>query len=121
MNKKTVSAILATMSSKIRKEKKMEIFYQDLNYSVEPDGFALSLLNDTMPDWLYKGLRIDMVNSLKGFSEEVALEIADNLIDCWSGVGLHLTDIKHIDTMLWDFYGRILDCAHTKGITIERK
>ena len=109
------------MSSKIRKDQKMKIIYHDLKHSVESDGFSLSYLNGAMPDWLYKELRTDMVNSLKGFTDEVALEIVDNLIDCWTGLGLYLTGIDHIDTMLWDLYWRILDCAHTKGIKIEYK
>ena len=120
--KKTVEpAFLTAMSSRTRKNQKMQIFYHDLKHSVESDDFSLGLLNDAMPDWLYKGLRKDMVYSLKGFTEDVALEIVDNLIDCWTGLGLHLTGIRHVDAMLWDFYWRILDCAHTKGIKIEYK
>lgn len=119
MKKNVFLEILATQGGKIRKDQKMKIFYHDLKHSVESDRFALGLLNDTMPDWLYKGLRKDMVYSLKGFTEDVALEIVDNLIDCWTGLGLHLTGIRHVDAMLWDFYWRILDCAHTKGIKIE--
>ena len=120
--KKTVEpANLTAISSKTRKDQKMKIFYHDLKHSVESDRFALGLLNDSMPDWLYKGLRKDMVYSLKGFTEDVALEIVDNMIDCWTGLGLHLTGIRHVDTMLWDFYWRILDCAHTKGVKIEYK
>jgi hypothetical protein len=119
MKKNVFLEILATQGGKTRKDQKMKIFYHDLKHSVESDRFALSLLNDTMPDWLYKGLRKDMVYSLKGFTEDVALEIVDNLIDCWTGLGLHLTGIGHVDAMLWDFYWRILDCAHTKGIKIE--
>jgi len=121
MKKRDFQAFPSTKSSKTRKDQKMKIFYHDLKHSVESDGFSLGLLNDAMPDWLYKGLRKDMVNSLKGFTDEVALEIVDNLIDCWTGLGLHLTGIGHVDTMLWDFYWRILDCAHTKGIKIEYK
>ena len=121
MKKRDFPAFLAAMSSKTRKDQKMKIFYSELNHSVEPDGFALGLLNDTMPDWLYKGLRKDMVNSLKGFTGEVALGIVDNLIDVWTGLGFHLTGIGHVDAMLWDFYWRILDCAHSKGIKIEYK
>ena len=121
MKTKVNPAFQAAMSSKTRKVQKVKIFYHDLKLSVGSDGFALGLLNDTMPDWLYKGLRRDMVNSLKGFTDEVALEIVDNLIDCWTGLGLYLTGIDHIDTMLWDLYWRILDCAHTKGIKIEYK
>lgn len=121
MKKQTFPAFLTAISSKTRKDLKMQIFYHDLKHSVESDRFSLRYLNDAMPDWLYKGLRKDMVNSLKGFTDEVALEIADDLLDCWTGNGLHLTGIGHIDAMLWDFYRRILDCAHAKGIKIEYK
>ena len=121
MKKRDFQAFPATKSSKTRKDQKMQIFYHDLKHSVESDGFSLGLLNDAMPDWLYKGLRKDMVNSLKGFTDDVALEIVDDLIDVWTGLGFHLTGIGHVDTMLWDFYWRILDCAHAKGIKIEYK
>lgn len=102
-----------------KNERKITIFYSNLNKSVKPDGFALSLLNDTMPDWLYKGLRIDMVNSLRGFNEDVALEIADDLISCWSGSGLYVTGLKHVDELLGKFYMQILNCANRKGIKLE--
>ena len=82
MKKIVAPAFQAAMSSKTRKDQKMRIFYHDLKHSVESDGFSLGLLNNAMPDWLYKGLRKDMVNSLKGFTDEVALEIVDNLIEC---------------------------------------
>lgn len=112
-------AFLAAMGGKTRKDQKMRIFHSELNHRVESDGFALGLLNESMPDWLNKGLRKDMVNSLKGFTDDVALEIVDDLIDVWTGLGLHLTGIGHVDAMLWDFYWRILNCAHSKGIKIE--
>ena len=110
------------ISSKTRKDQKMKIFYSELNNrGYEPDGFCLSLWNMTMPDWIPENLRADMVDALRGYDEDMALEIADNLIDCWTGLGLHVTGIRHVDAMLWDFYWRILDCAHTKGIKIEYK
>lgn len=121
MKTRDFNAFQTAMGSKTRKDQKMTIFYSELNRCVKPDGFALSLLNDTMPDWLYKGLRKDMENSLKGFTEDVALEIVDDLIDCWSGLGLNLTGLRHVDSMLWDFYWRILDCAKTKRIMLEYK
>lgn len=121
--KKTVAPANQTaISSKTRKDQKMKIFYSELNNrGYEPDGFCLSLWNMTMPDWIPENLRADMVDALRGYDEDMALEIADNLIDCWTGLGLHVTGIRHVDAMLWDFYWRILDCAHTKGIKIEYK
>ena len=100
---------------------KMQIFHSDLNQSVEPDGFALALLNDTIPDWINPTLRFDMVDSLAGYNEDVALEIVDDLIDCLSGLGLHMTGLKYVDELLGRLYMRILTCAHNKGIVLEYK
>ena len=109
------------MCGKTRKNKKMRIFYSELNKSVEPDGFALSLLNDTMPEWIKPSLRIDMVEALRGYNEEMALEIVDDLIDCWTGLGLHVTGLKFVDELLGRFYTRIIRCAEKKGIKLEYK
>lgn len=121
MKKRDFPAFLAAMSSKTRKNQKMRIFYSELNQSVEPDGFALGLLNDTMPEWIKPSLRIDMVEALRGYNEEMALEIVDDLIDCWTGLGLHVTGLKFVDEMLGRFYTRIIRCAEKKGIKLEYK
>ena len=118
MKKRDFCKFRAAKGSENSNNQKMKVFYSDIHRGLKPDPFCLSLLNATMPDWLFKGLRNDMVNSLRGFNEELALEIADNLIDCWSGLGLHLTGIGHVDAMLWNFYWRILHCAQRKGVTL---
>ena len=107
------------MSSKTRKNKKMKIFYSELNHSVEPDGFALGLLNDTMPDWIKPSLKLDMVDALRGYDENIALEIVDDLIDCWTGLGLHVTGLKYVDELLGRFYTRIIRNAEKEGIKLE--
>ena len=121
MKKNEFPAFLAAMSSKTRKNQKMRIFYSELNQSVKPDGFALGLLNDTMPDWIKPSLKLDMVEALKGYNEEVALEIVDDLIDCWTGLGLHVTGLKYVDELLGRFYTRIIRCAEKEGIKLEYK
>ena len=122
MKKRDFKAFHAAMSSKTRKDQKMKIFYSELNNrGYEPDKFCLSLWNMTMPDWIPENLRADMVDALRGFDEDMALEIADNLIDCWSGLGLHVTGIGHVDELLGRLYMRILTCAHNQGIVLEYK
>lgn len=116
--KKITPEFRAAKGSPSSNTKKMKVFYSEIHRGLKPNPFCLSLLNASMPDWLFKGLRIDMVNSLRGFNEDLALEIADDLIDCWSGLGLHLTGIGHVDAMLWNFYFRIIYCAHRKGVTL---
>ena len=119
MKKRDFPAFRATKSSKNRKDRKMTIFYSELNNrGYKPDGFCLSLWNMTMPDWIPKNLRADMVDALRGYDEDMALEIADNLIDCWSGLGLHVTGIGHIDELLGRLYIRILSCANRSGIKL---
>lgn len=121
MKKSVFPAFRAAKGGKTRKDPKMQIFHSELNQSVEPDGFALALLNYTMPDWIDPTLRFDMVDSLAGYNEDVALEIVDNLIDCWSGLGLHTTGLKYVDEILGRLYMRILTCAHNQGMVLEYK
>ena len=119
VKKRDFKAFRAATGSKTRKDRKMTIFYSELNNrGYEPDSFCLSLWNMTMPDWIPENLRADMVDALRGYDEDMALEIADNLIDCWSGLGLHVTGIGHVDELLGRLYMRILDCAHSKGIKL---
>ncbi len=105
-----------SLGVKNQDDAKMKIFYSELNHRVETDKFALGLLKNSMPKWIFRRLRKDMEESLKGFTNDVALDIVDILFDCWSGLGLHLTGIRHVDAMLWNFYWRILDCARKKHI-----
>lgn len=118
MKKREFKAFQAAMGSKTRKDQKMKIFYCDLNRGYEPDGFCLSLWDMTMPDWIPENLRADMVDALRGYDEDMALEIADNLIDCWTGLGLHVTGIDHVDELLGRLYMRILSYAHRNGIKL---
>ena len=118
MKKKINKAFRAAKGGKIRKDRKMTIFYRELNQGYEPDDFCLYLFDMTMPDWIPENLRADMVDALRGDDEDMALEIADNLIDCWSGLGLHVTGIGHIDDLLGRLYMRILSCAHRSGIKL---
>ena len=82
------------------------------------DPFALSLLEDTFPSWMPKGLQRELKESLRGYSEGAALWIAESLMDCYSGQALATTGIEHIDYMLWTLYSKILRVAREKGVRI---
>ena len=118
MKKRNIEAFQAAKGSKTRNDQKMKIFYRDLNRGYEPDGFCLNLWDVTMPDWIPENLRADMVDALRGFDEDMALEVADNLIDCWTGLGLRVTGIDHVDELLGRLYMRILSYAHRNGIKL---
>jgi len=118
MKKIDNKAFRAAKGGKTRRDRKMKIFYSELNRGYEPDGFCLSLFDMTMPDWIPENLRADMVDALRGYDEDMALEIADNLVDCWSGLGLRVTGIGHVDELLGRLYMRILSCAHRCGVKL---
>ena len=90
----------------------------ELKGQIETDGFALSLLEDTMPNWIPVWLQRKLKNSLRGYNEEAALWIAESLMDCYHGYALTTTGIKHIDDLLWSLYHEILFTARTEGIDI---
>ena len=101
-------------------ELKMTIFDQRGEMSkFAPDSFATSLLTMCVPDWIPSNLYFEITDSLRGFDSEMALVIADDIIDCWSGLGLHVTGIQHIDDLLGRLYARILMCAFKQGIHLK--
>jgi hypothetical protein len=93
-------------------ELKMKIFDQGKEMSkFAPDSFATSMLTMGTPDWIPSTLYFEMTDSLRGFDSEMALIIVDNLIDCMSGLGLHVTGFAHVDDLLGHLYAKILTCA----------
>ena len=106
------------MGSKTLKDRKMNIIFQELNRGYEPDDFCLFLWKTAMPEWIPENLREDMVDALRGYDKDMALEIADNLVDCWSGTSLHVTGIDHVDELLGRLYMRILSYAYRNNIKL---
>ena len=99
---------------------KMKIFDQRREMSkFAPDSFATSILTMGTPDWIPSTLYFEMTDSLRGFDSEMALIIVDNLIDCMSGLGLHVTGFAHVDDLLGRLYAKILTCAFKQGIHLK--
>lgn len=117
-NRKTLKNSHAAKSRNSR-EPKMKIFNQSREMNFVPDQFATAILTDCKPDWIPLDLFFDMTDSLRGFTEDMALIIVDDLVDCWSGLGMHVTGFRHIDDLLGHFYARILMCAFKKGINLK--
>ena len=82
------------------------------------DGFALDILEMTMPEWVPSQLQEEMKESLRGYSEWAALWIAESLTDACRGDALATTGILHIDNMLWTLYAKILNTARKLGVNI---
>lgn len=85
---------------------------------IDIDGFALDVLEMTMPTWVPAKLQEEMKESLRGYSEWAALWIAESLTDACRGEALATIGIPHIDNMLWTLYAKILNCAREKGVKI---
>ena len=85
---------------------------------IDIDGFALKVLEMTMPTWVPKKLQEEMKESLRGFSEWAALWIAESLTDACRGDALATIGIPHIDSMLWTLYAKILNEARYRGVKI---
>ena len=120
MKKRDFKAFQADMGGKTRKDRKMTIFDQRREMSkFVPDSFATSILTMGTPDWIPSTLYFEMTDSLRGFDSEMALIIVDNLIDCMSGLGLHVTGFNHVDDLLGHLYAKILMCAIKQGVHLE--
>ena len=120
MKKRDLTKHCKTANRSKNSDQKMQIFDQRGEMSkFAPDQFATSLLTMCAPDWISTNLFFEITDSLRGFDSEMALVIADDIIDCWSGLGLHVTGIQHIDDLLGRLYARILMCAFKQGIHLK--
>ena len=100
-------------------EYEMRILDQSPEMNFETDSFSAALLAMTIPEWVPAEIYFEVTDSLRGFTPEMALIIADDVIDCWCGLGLHYTGCEHIDDLLGHLYSKILACAFRKGIKLE--
>ena len=120
MKKRDLTKHSKTANRSKNSDQKMQIFDQRGEMSkFAPDQFATSLLTMCAPDWISTNLFFEITDSLRGFDSEMALVIADDIIDCWSGLGLHVTGIQHIDDLLGRLYARLLTCAFEQGVHLE--
>ena len=81
-------------------------FYNDLRDQNPIDSVARTVLEcveTRITDDLYN----DIVESLRGFTEEIQLEIADNVLDYVCNKWVHKTNLKSVDTLLFGMYARI--------------
>ena len=120
MKKRDLLMHCKTVKRSKSSELKMTIFDQRGEMSkFAPDSFATSVLTMCTPDWIPSTLYFEMTDSLRGFDSEMALIIVDDLIDCMSGLGLHVTGFSHVDDLLGHLYAKILMCAIKQGVHLE--
>ena len=81
-------------------------FYHDLKDQNPIDSVALTVLENVktrITDDLYN----DIVESLRGFTEEIQLEIADDILDYVCNKWVHKTNLKIVDNILLGIDARI--------------
>ncbi len=100
-------------------EYEMRVLDGSWEMNFKPDSLSTSLLAMTKPEWVSPELYFEVTDSLRGFTEDMALIIADDIVDCWCGLGLHFTGYQHIDDLLGHLYSKILSCAFRKGIVLK--
>lgn len=81
-------------------------FYNDLRDQNPIDSVALTILANVETQ-ITDDLFNDIVESLRGFSEEIQLEIADDVLDYVCNKWVHKTNLKSVDTLLFGMYARI--------------
>ena len=89
------------MKAEPKREKK--IITRDMRVQYPIDGVAKSVLENIegrVSDKLYQ----DMMDYLPGFTDDMQLEIADNLLDAVCYGWQHYIGIPHIDTKMKSFY-----------------
>ena len=81
-------------------------FYHDLKDQNPIDSVARTVLENVetrITDDLYK----DILESLRGFTDDIQLEIADDVLDYVCHKWVHKTNLKSVDTLLFGMYARI--------------
>ena len=81
-------------------------FDNDLRYQNPIDSVAQTVL-ENVKTRITNDLFNDIVESLRGFTEEVQLEIADDVLDYVCNKWVHKTNLKSVDTLLFGMYARI--------------
>lgn len=112
------NALLKGASTQSAQGAKKSIFFRDLWSKYQPDSFARGLMEATFPWWLSDRLRRQVVDALRGLDERMALEVADNVMDCWTYGIRRYIGILYIDSMLNSLYNKILYCAEQQEVEL---
>ena len=81
-------------------------FFHDLTDQNPIDSVARSVL-ETVETRITDDLYNDILESLRGFTDYIQLEIADDVLDYVCHKWVHKTNIKTVDTLLKGIYARI--------------
>ncbi len=90
-------------AAKAEPKRERKIFKRDLRPEYHIDGTAKSVM-ECIEGRVSEELYRDMMNYLLGYSDDMQLEIADNLLDAVCYGWQHYIGIPHIDMIMQGFY-----------------
>lgn len=91
-------------------------FFTDLRSKFPADALALALLDDYVPKWLPMRLKRQIKDALRGLERDMALEVANDVVEALTYGLRNYTGIPHIDRLLYSLYNKIEHAARKKGI-----
>ena len=90
-------------AAKAETKRERKIFKRDLRPECHIDGTAKSVM-ECIEGRVSEELYQDMMNYLLGYTDDMQLEIADNLLDAVCYGWRHYIGIPHIDMIMHGFY-----------------
>ena len=84
-------------------EREHKVFARDMRHECEIDCTARSVM-EIVEEHVSPALYEDMMDFLLGFTDDMQLEIADNLLDAVCYGWEHYIGIRHIDNAMKSFY-----------------
>lgn len=96
-------ATIFERAAKAEPKREKKVFNHHMRAQCPIDGVAQSVMECVEPR-VSKKLYQDMMDYLIGFSDDMQLEIANNLLDAVCHGWEHYVGIRHIDTKMKSFY-----------------
>lgn len=113
-----VDAMRNGVSVNSKEDVMKSVLFNDLRGKYRPDGFAVGLLENMRPNWLSERVFCQTKDALRGLTDCMALEVVDDVIDCWCYGVCHYVGIQYIDRMLNSLYNKILWEASRQGVEL---
>ncbi len=95
------------------------IGYQADRCNYDPDVFAVRILEERLPQWVSFRLKNQIVESLRGLSKQMALNIVGKVIYFINYGYCGFTKIEYIDRLLKHHFNALLNEADRLGIEIR--
>ena len=102
----------------LHRHKKIRIDCHGERCFYKPDATAVAILEKDLPRWVSVRLKNQIIESLRGLSEQMAVEVVACVNNCARFGRCDFTEIRHIDRLLTHHYNALLNEADQLGIAI---